>query len=206
MFRDERLNGYTHLAGMLLAVAGMIALLAKAAASEDVWKVVSASIYTTTLLLLYLFSTLYHGLAESAAKRVFHKLDHLAIYLLIAGTYTPFTLITLHGAWGWSLFGIIWALALTGIILDLLHRAGLRWLQMTIYLVMGWLVVVAWPQLTAVLPAAGVVWLVAGGLVYTLGTLFYALDRRLQHAHGIWHLFVLTASACHYIAVFVYVV
>ena len=206
MQHGERLNGYTHLSGTLLAVAGAAVLVVKAAFTGDAWKIVAASVYVATLLLLYLFSTLYHGLADGTAKRVFRKLDHIAIYLLIAGTYTPFTLVTLRGAWGWSLFGIVWGLAAAGIVLDALHRAGLRWLQMAIYLVMGWLVVIAWPQLAAALPAAGIGWLVAGGIIYTLGTLFYALDSRLRHAHGIWHLFVMAGSACHYVAVFAYVV
>ncbi|HXH71895.1 MAG TPA: hemolysin III family protein [Mariprofundaceae bacterium] len=206
MQHGERLNGYTHLSGTLLAVAGAAVLVVRTAFTGDAWKIVAASVYAATLLLLYLFSTLYHGLADGTAKRVFRKLDHIAIYLLIAGTYTPFTLVTLRGAWGWSLFGIVWGLAAAGIVLDALHRAGLRWLQMAIYLVMGWLVVIAWPQLAAALPAAGIGWLVAGGIIYTLGTLFYALDSRLRHAHGIWHLFVMAGSACHYVAVFAYVV
>jgi len=205
MQEGERLNGYTHLLGAVLAVAGVVALVVRAGFTGDPWKIVSASIYGTSLMLLYLFSTLYHGLGDGNAKKVFHKLDHIAIYLLIAGTYTPFTLVSLRGAWGWSLFGVVWGLAVAGIVLDMLHRSGLRWLQMVIYLVMGWVVVIAWPQLVDVLPEAGIDWLVAGGVVYTLGTIFYGLDSRMKHAHGIWHLFVLGGSACHYIAVFVYV-
>jgi len=206
LFHGQRLNVYSHMLGTVLAVAGVVALIVRASFTGDAWKIVSVSIYGTTLMLLYLFSTLYHGLADgAAAKKVFHKLDHIAIYLLIAGTYTPFTLVSLHGGWGWSLFGIVWGMAAAGIVLDMLHRSGLRWLQMVIYLAMGWLVVVAWPQLVAVLPEAGIDWLVAGGVVYTLGTIFYGLDYRLKHAHGIWHLFVLGGSGCHYIAVFVYV-
>jgi hemolysin III len=205
LFHGQRLSVYSHMFGTVLVVVGVTALIVRAAFTGDGWKIVSASIYGATLLLLYLFSTLYHGLAEGSARRVFHKLDHIAIYLLIAGTYTPFTLVSLHGAWGWTLFGIVWGLAVAGIVLDVLHSSGLRWLQMTIYLVMGWLVVIAWPQLVAAMPAEGVGWLIAGGVVYTLGTIFYGLDKRLAHAHGIWHLFVLGGSACHFIAVFVYV-
>jgi len=205
-FHGQRLNVYSHMLGTVLAVAGVAVLVVRADFSGDGWKIVSAGIYGATLLLLYLFSTLYHGLADGdAAKKVFHKLDHIAIYLLIAGTYTPFTLVTLRGGWGWTLFGIVWGMAAAGIVLDMLHRSGLRWLQMTIYLVMGWVVVIAWPQLVAALPEAGIAWLVAGGVIYTLGTIFYGLDNRLKHAHGIWHLFVLGGSGCHYIAVFVYV-
>jgi len=206
VFQDERLSVYSHMLGAVLAVSGLIFLLIKAALTADPWKITAASLYGATLLLLYLSSTLYHGLPQGAARRAFMKLDHLAIYLLIAGTYTPFTLVTLHGAWGWSLFGIVWSLAAAGMVLDMLYRSGLRWMQMVIYLTMGWIVVIAWPQLAAALPAAGIAWLVAGGIIYSLGTVFYGLDKRLLHAHGIWHLFVLAGSVCHYIAVFVYVI
>ncbi len=202
----ERLNSYTHLAGTLLAVGGVAVLVVKAALSGDAWKIVSTSIYGATLLLLYLFSTLYHGSRKGAVRQVFQKLDHIAIYLLIAGTYTPFMLISLRGAWGWSLFGVVWGLAAVGILLDLLYPKSLRWLQMAIYLVMGWIVVIAWPELTAGLVPAGVAWLVAGGVVYTLGTVFYGIDVRMRYAHGIWHLFVLGGSVCHYVAIFAYVV
>ncbi|MDT8376300.1 MAG: hemolysin III family protein [Mariprofundaceae bacterium] len=206
MLQGERLNGYSHLLGTVLAVAGTVLLLIKAGMGGDIRKIVSTGIYAATLLLLYLSSTFYHSLGEGAARRLFLKLDHLAIYLLIAGTYTPFTLVTLRGAWGWTLFGIVWGLAAVGIVLDLFHRKGLRWMQMIIYLVMGWIVVIAWPQLVEALEPAGIAWLVAGGVVYTLGTIFYGLDKRMRHAHGIWHLFVLGGSTCHFIAVFVYVV
>jgi len=206
MFYGERLNVYTHMLGTALAVGGLVMLIIKAVLTADIWKIVSVSIYAVTLLLLYLFSTLYHGMTEGRIRRVLHKLDYIAIYLLIAGTYTPFTLVALRESQGWPLFAAVWGLALLGIILDLYHRTGLRWLQMTIYLVMGWLVVLTWPQLLAVLPAGGVAWLVVGGVIYTLGTIFYALDTRLRHAHGIWHMFVLAGSACHYVAIFVYVV
>lgn len=206
MLQGERLNSYSHLLGTVVAVVGIVALLFKVGTNGDVWKVVSTSIYAATLLLLYLSSTFYHGLGEGAAKRLFKKIDHLSIYLLIAGTYTPFTLVTLRGVWGWTLFGIVWGLAAAGIILDLFHHKGLRWMQMIIYLVMGWIVVIAWPQLVEALEPAGVAWLVAGGVVYTLGTIFYGIDYHIRYAHGIWHLFVLGGSACHYIAVFVYVV
>jgi len=192
--------------GTLLAVGGLAWLVVKAALTGDAWKIVSISIYATTLLLLYLFSTLYHGLAEGRARQLFHKLDYVAIYLLIAGTYTPFTLIILRDSWGWELFGIVWGMAVVGITLDLLYRSGLRWLQMLIYLVMGWIVVLVWPQLVDALAPAGIAWLLAGGIIYSLGTLFYGLDYRMRHAHGIWHLFVMGGSVCHYISVLLYVV
>ena len=134
------------------------------------------------------------------------KLDHVAIYLLIAGTYTPFTLITLRGAWGWSLFGIIWGLAIIGIIVDSRHRDGSRAIQMTIYLLMGWLILVAMYPLVQALPREALMLLVMGGVFYTGGTIFYALDERMKHAHGIWHLFVLAGSIAHFLAILLYVV
>jgi hemolysin III len=166
---------------------------------------VAVSLYGATLMVLYGASTLYHGL-RGRAKAVFQRLDHLAIYLLIAGTYTPFALVTLRGAWGWSLFGVIWGLALAGMALEFLPRRGPRVLPVVLYVAMGWLALIALKPLLAALPRAGFLWLLAGGLSYTLGVVFYALDERLRHAHGVWHLFVLAGSAGHYVAVLRYVV
>lgn len=205
MYYGERLNGYTHLLGAVAAVAGLAVLVVQAAQQGDTWKLVSFSIYGASLLLLYLFSTLYHSV-RGRAKPVLAKLDHNAIYLLIAGTYTPFALVTLRGVWGWVLFGVVWGLALFGMIVDSLYRHGARRvLPVVIYIVMGWMVLIALKPLVAVLPVAGVLWLVAGGLLYTLGIVFYALDRKLRYAHGIWHLFVLAGSVCHYLAILLYV-
>lgn len=205
MYYGERLNGYTHLLGAVAAAAGLAVLVVQAAQQGDTWKLVSFSIYGASLLLLYLFSTLYHSV-RGRAKLVLAKLDHNAIYLLIAGTYTPFALVTLRGVWGWVLFGVVWGLALFGMIVDSLYRHGARRvLPVVIYIVMGWMVLIALKPLVAVLPVAGVLWLVAGGLLYTLGIVFYALDRKLRHAHGIWHLFVLAGSVCHYLAILLYV-
>ncbi len=189
----------------MAAAAGLVVLVVLAAQQGDAWKLVSFSIYGVSLLLLYLFSTLYHG-TRGRAKPVLAKFDHAAIYLLIAGSYTPFTLVTLRGAWGWTLFGLIWGLAVLGIVVDSLHnKDARRILPVTIYIVMGWLVLIAFKPLSAALPYAGVLWLVAGGLFYTLGIVFYALDKKLRHAHGIWHLFVLAGSISHYLAVLFYV-
>ncbi|MHB8743196.1 MAG: PAQR family membrane homeostasis protein TrhA [Sulfuricaulis sp.] len=204
MYQGERLNSISHLMGTVLALAGTIALLILAARQADPWKIVSFSLYGASLFLLYGISTLYHSL-RNRAKAVFRKLDHLAIYLLIAGTYTPFALVTLRGGWGWSLFGIIWGLAGVGMAVEFLPRRGARVLPMVIYLLMGWLALIALRPLLQVLPTIGFVWLLVGGLCYTFGIVFYALDTRLRHAHGVWHLFVLAGSVCHYIAIFFYV-
>jgi len=205
VYHGERLNSYTHLLGAMAAAAGMAVLVVLAAQQGDAWKLVSFSIYGVSLILLYSFSTLYHS-TRGRAKSILQKFDHNAIYLLIAGSYTPFTLVTLRGAWGWTLFGLIWGLAVFGIVVDSLHnKDARRFLPVAIYIVMGWLVLIAFKPLTAALPHAGVLWLVAGGLFYTLGIVFYALDKKLRHAHGIWHLFVLAGSICHYLAIFFYV-
>ena len=204
MYPGERFNGITHLAGAALALGGLALLVVTAARQADVWKIVSFSLYGATLFLLYGFSTLYHSL-RGRAKAIFRRLDHLAIYLLIAGTYTPFALVTLRGGWGWSLFGVIWGLAIAGMMLEYLPHKGPRILPVVIYLLMGWLALIALRPLTQTLAPAGLAWLVAGGLFYTVGVLFYALDARLPYAHGVWHLFVLAGSVSHYFAVLFYV-
>ena len=204
MYYGERLNSITHLVGAALALSGLVVLVVVAARQGDPWKIVSFSLYGATLFTLYGASTLYHSL-RGRAKAVFRRLDHLAIYLLIAGTYTPFMLVTLRGGWGWSLFGVVWGLALVGMALEFLPRRGTRILSMVIYFLMGWLVLIALGPLWRALPFMGLVWLVAGGLFYTVGAVFYGLDAKLRHAHGIWHLFVLAGSASHYFAILYYV-
>ncbi len=204
MYHGERFNSISHLVGAALALAGLVVLVVFASLKGDVWKIVSFSIYGASLFLLYTLSTLYHSL-RGRAKQIFMKLDHVAIYLLIAGSYTPLTLVVLHGAWGWSLFGIIWGLAIVGIVLDCLHREGSRVVQMIIYLMMGWLILVALYPLVQAMPVGGLVLLILGGLFYTGGVVFYALDERIRHAHGIWHLFVLAGSISHYLAMLFYV-
>ena len=204
MYHGERFNSISHLVGAALALAGMVVLVVFASLQGDPWKIVSFSIYGASLFLLYTLSTLSHSL-RGRAKQIFWKLDCVAIYLLIAGTYTPFTLVTLRGIWGWSLFVIIWGLAIIGIIVDSLHQSGSRAIQMAIYLLMGWLILVAMYPLVQALPTGGLVLLVLGGVFYTSGTIFYALDGRMTHAHGIWHLFVLAGSISHYLAVLLYI-
>lgn len=204
MYHGEKLNAWTHLVGALLAVAGSAVLIAVAALGGDPWKIVSVSIYGVTLVLLYSASTLYHSM-QGRAKEVLQKLDHHGIYLLIAGTYTPFCLVSLRGAWGWWLFGVIWSLAAVGVLQELRKNDGPRALSMFIYIVMGWAAVAALVPLRAALGTAGFAWLAAGGVVYTIGIVFYVLDARLRHAHGIWHVFVIGGSALHYFTVLYYV-
>ena len=204
MHYGERFNSGTHLMGTVLAVAGAAVLVVLAARLGDPWKIVSFSVYGFTLFALYALSTLYHS-TRGKLKRVFQKLDHCSIYLLIAGTYTPFALVTLRGAWGWSLFGVIWGLAALGIAQEAWLGKGARVLSVVIYVLMGWLSVIAIKPLIAALTPAGFAWLAAGGLFYTGGIVFYALDAKLRHGHGIWHLCVLAGSASHYLAILLYV-
>jgi hemolysin III len=204
VYRGERLNSISHLVGASVAAAGLVVLVVAASLRGDPWQIVSFSVYGTTLLVLYVFSTLYHSLRGSA-KNVFRKLDHGAIYLLIAGTYTPFTLVTLRGSWGWSMFGVIWGLAAAGIVLDLFSGKGRRILPLVVYVLMGWLVLLALKPLLGALPPGGLALLLAGGLFYTSGLVFFALGRRWPRAHGIWHLFVIAGSVSHYFAVLLYV-
>ncbi|MDH3354783.1 MAG: hemolysin III family protein [Chromatiales bacterium] len=204
MYHGERFNSISHLIGAVLALAGLVILVAQASFQGDPWKIISFTIYGLSLFLLYTLSTLYHSL-RGRAKQIFKKLDHIAIYLLIAGSYTPLTLVTLHGAWGWSLFGIIWGLAIIGIIVDSLHKKGSRVIQMIIYLLMGWLILVAMYPLVEALPKNALMMLVLGGIFYTGGIVFYALDEKVTHAHGIWHLFVLAGSISHYLVMLLYI-
>ena len=204
MYHGERLNAITHLIGAVLALAGSIALIVLAALGGDIWKIIGVSVYGVTLVLLYSLSTLYHSL-RGRPKEILRELDHHSIYLLIAGSYTPFCLVTLRGPWGWSLFGTVWALAAIGSLVELRPKRGGRVLSVVLYAVMGWMVVVALNPLIKALGPAGLAWLIAGGLCYTIGIIFYALDKRLTHAHGIWHLFVLAGSAAHYVAILRYV-
>jgi len=200
MYKGERFNSISHLVGASLALAGSAVLVTIAAMGGDSRRTVSYSVYGTTLFLLYLASTLYHSL-RGRAKRIFRVLDHQAIYLLIAGTYTPFTVMALKGAQGWWMFGAIWGLAVVGIVLDALPRRGPRIIPVVIYLVMGWLCVFALDPIIAALPRAGFIWLVAGGIFYTSGVAFYILDHWYPWSHGIWHLFVLAGSTSHYFAI-----
>jgi hemolysin III len=204
MYRGERLNSITHLLGSMFALIGLIVLVIRAALAGDPWKIISFSIFGITLVVLYTSSALYHSI-RGASKKLFQKIDHSAIYLLIAGSYTPFTLVTLRGAWGWSLFGVVWGLAVIGILQDVLLAKRKHILSVVIYLIMGWIAMIAVRPLSRALPGAGMILLVAGGLFYTIGVLFYALDKKFVYSHGIWHLFVLAGSVCHYFTILLYV-
>jgi hemolysin III len=193
----ERLNTLTHLIGALLALGASIALVTRAVQSGDALKIVSFAVFGAALVFLYTSSTLYHG-ARGPAKLWLRKLDHCAIYVLIAGTYAPFALVTLKGWLGFSLLTLVCVLSVLGIALELRHRSGSRAKSVALYIAMGWLGVVAAAPLFNALGADGFAWLAVGGALYTGGVIFYALDERLRHAHGVWHLFVLGGSAAHF--------
>ncbi|MBL9214269.1 MAG: hemolysin III family protein [Opitutaceae bacterium] len=203
--REELLNRVTHAFGALLSVTGLILLVWYSAKYGDGWHVASTAVFGAALVLLYVSSTLYHTFRRDAWKHLLRKFDHAAIFLLIAGTYTPFLLVPLRGPWGWSLFGVVWGLALLGAVLKFRFAGRFRLASTLIYLGMGWLVLVAFKPLLAALPPGGIAWLVAGGLGYSLGSVFY-LWKTLPYHHAIWHVWVLGGSLCHWVAVFAYVV
>lgn len=203
--REERANSLTAGVGAVLSVAGLVLLVVFAGLHGDAWHVVSSAIFGTTLVMLHSTSTIYHSLRGEQRKLLLRKFDHAAIFLLIAGTYTPFVLVTLRGPWGWSLFGVVWGLAVAGVTIKFWLAGRFRLLSTLIYVAMGWLVMVAIKPLVAALPAGGLTLLVAGGICYTGGAGFY-LWKRLPYHHAIWHLFVLGGSACHWAAVFMYVI
>ena len=203
---EEIANSVTHGAGLGLAIAGLVLMVWKAATSGTAWHIVSASIFGATLIIMYLASTLYHSIQHEKIKKALRLFDHSAIFLLIAGTYTPFTLVTLRGAMGWTLFGIVWGLGVVGIAYKLLARGDYKreWLSLSLYVGMGWAAIIAIEPLFEALPAGGLAWLIGGGAAYTGGVLFYALDHK-RWFHPVWHLFVLAGSVCHFFAVFEYV-
>ncbi len=199
--REERLNSLTHGLGALLSAVGTLVLVLAAAREGDVWKIVSFSIFGASLVLLYSASTFYHASRSPRLREVWKMLDHCAIFLLIAGTYTPFLLVNLRGPTGWTLFGIIWGLALAGIVLKLVFGHRYKILRVIVYLAMGWLIVFAAAELTTQVSELGVRLTVIGGVVYTLGVVFYLADR-LPYNHAIWHLFVVGGSLCHFYAIY----
>ncbi len=204
MYHGERFNSISHLVGAALAVAGTAVLVVLAARLGDPWKIVGFSVYGAMLVALYVASTAYHSV-RGRAKQILQKVDHCSIYLLIAGSYTPFALVSLRGAWGWSLLGVVWGLALLGIAQEIWLAKGARVLSLVIYVLMGWLALVAVVPLWEALTPAGFGWLLAGGACYTLGIVFYATDHKVRHGHGLWHLFVLGGSICHFVTVLLYV-
>lgn len=202
---EEVANSLTHGAGLLLGIAALVLMVVFAAQGGSATRVVACSVYGATLVVLYSASTFYHALPHGRGKVIFGIIDHAAIFLLIAGTYTPFTLVTLRGSWGWSLFGVIWGLAIAGVVLEAVARGRTRRLQLSLYLAMGWMIVVAARPLMRELDPGGLLLLLAGGLAYTLGILFFVW-RRLPFHHAVWHVFVLGGSVCHFFGVVLYVI
>lgn len=200
---EEIANSISHGIGALAAIAVTPFLIVKAIPMGAA-AITGASIFGATMIVLYLASTLYHAFPHSKTKRVFRIFDHSAIFLLIAGTYTPFTLSVLPGAWGWSLLGIIWVLAVAGVVLKSVRNVGTSKLSIALYLGMGWLAVLAAKPLYDTLPAEGLFWLIAGGVMYSVGVLFFAYDHRVRYHHFIWHLFVMAGTSCHVVAVLGY--
>ncbi|TAK52047.1 MAG: hemolysin III family protein [Gammaproteobacteria bacterium] len=202
---EEAANSISHGLGFLLAVAGAPLLIVAATRRGTLADVIAVTVFAAAMAVLYLASTIYHALPEGRAKHLFHVLDHAAIYLLIAGTYTPFTLGVLQGGWGWSLFGVIWGLAIAGVLMKMV--AGIRWhgVSTAIYVGMGWLALIAAKPLWESLPLAGLLWLLAGGVAYTAGVAFY-IQKSLRFSHLVWHLFVLAGTGCHFIAVLFYAI
>ena len=200
---EEGANSLTHGIGTVLAIVGLVVLLMVTIPTEDPWQVVSASIYGTTLVFMFLASTLYHAIQPAPIRKVLRQIDHLAILYLIAGSYTPFTLINLRGVWGWSLFGVVWGLTLIGTVLQLSPARKIKALMVTLYLLMGWAVLVAIKPLIANMAPQGLTLLVAGGLAYSGGVVFY-VNKRIPLNHAIWHLFVLAGATLHYFAILFY--
>jgi hemolysin III len=200
---EEWFHSLTHGIGAVLAAAALAVLVFLSVRGEDAWRIVSFSIYGGSLTLLYLASTLYHTFQDERLKRFFRQFDHLSIFLLIAGTYTPVTLIGLRGVWGWTLFALVWGFAVIGIVYEFLFLGRSKWITVTLYLGMGWLSVVAVKPIIALFPQGLIWWLLAGGLFYTGGVLFY-VRKKMRYHHVIWHLFVLFGSACHFFGFLLY--
>ena len=201
--REEIANSISHGIGLALAIVATPILIGAAVRAGSVWSLVGVSVFASAMLCLYFASTLYHALRHDKAKRFFRTLDHGAIFLLIAGTYTPFTLGVLRGPWGWTLLGLIWAMAVAGLTMKAVAGTSYRWLSMVLYLSMGWLVVIAAKPVLLRVPVPGILWLLAGGLAYTAGVAFYSAHR-LRYHHFVWHLFVLVGTTCHFFAVLWY--
>ncbi|OOZ41702.1 PAQR family membrane homeostasis protein TrhA [Solemya elarraichensis gill symbiont] len=202
---EEIAHSLTHGLGVLLSIGGLAVLVAFSALYGDAWHIISVSIYGATLILLYTVSTLYHSITHERAKNVLQRLDHAAIFLLIAGTYTPFTLVSLRGAWGWTLFGLVWAIAIAGIALELFVEKRMKRLSVTLYLGLGWIVLIAIKPMIASIETGGLLLLLAGGFCYSFGVIFYVW-KKLAYNHAIWHLFVLAGSILHFFSVLFYVI
>ena len=207
LYYGEKLNSITHLVGAVLALIGLGSLLTVSIQQRDAWMIFSFSVFGFTLVLLYTFSTLYHSFHPPKLKRIFQRLDHVSIYLLIAGTYTPYMLVSLRDGRGPYMLSAVWALAVLGLSLDVLRARRIELLQIAIYLGMGWIVALEYGNLRSAISTTGIVWLTVGGIAYTVGIIFYVLDnmQRLRHAHGIWHMFVLVGSCTHFVSIIAYV-
>lgn len=199
--KEEIVNSITHGIGALLSVVALVVLIVVAGKHGDVLHLVSFSIYGVTLILLYLSSTLYHSFSSPRIKNLFARFDHVSIFLLIAGTYTPILLTSIGGAWGWSLFGVIWGLALVGAVIRSIYLHRFRKLMVAVYLLMGWMFVIAGKQVYLSLPSISLTFLILGGIAYSVGVIFY-MWRKLPYSHGIWHLFVLAGSVLHFFAIY----
>ncbi len=201
--REEAVNAWTHGAGLVLSLAALPVLVVIAVNSGGAYRITSFAIYGAALVILYLASTVYHAVRRPDIKGAFRRLDHAAIFLLIAGTYTPFTLLNMQGPWGWALFGVVWGCAIAGVAFKLCCRRGFMAVTTALYIVMGWSVLIAVKPALASIHPHGIAWLVAGGLAYTGGVVFFALNR-IPYNHAIWHIFVLAGSICHFLAVVLY--
>jgi hemolysin III len=197
---EEIANSVSHGVGLLAAIGAAVVLVHSAAQQDGTARILGASVFAASMVLLYLTSTLYHALPRNRAKRVFQILDHTAIFLMIAGTYTPITLGVLRGTWGWTLFGLVWGLALAGVVLTMAGGGRYPKLRVGLYLVMGWLILIAIKPMWLRVPSWGLFWLLAGGVAYMVGVMFYAA-KRVRYSHFVWHLFVIAGTACHFIAV-----
>ena len=202
--QEEIANSVTHGIGTGLSIAALALLVSLAAVQGDAWRIVSFSIYGASLVLLYLSSTLYHGFQEPKIKDIFHRFDHAAIFILIAGSYTPFTLVVMRNTLGWTIFGIVWSLTVLGIVFRMIFINRFRKLTVAIYLAMGWLILAAIKPIGDLLPTGAFVWLAAGGAAYSFGVVFY-LWRKMHYSHLIWHIFVISGSVCHFLAILFYV-
>jgi hemolysin III len=202
---EELVNRLTHGLGALLSAVGVTGLIILAARQQDGYRIVSSCIYGAAMITFYCLSTAYHSVRKPYVRYVFRILDHASIYLMIAGSYTPFALVSLRGPWGWSLFGTVWGLGIVGAVLKIFTAHRLRFVGPLLYILLGWIVVIALKPLSAALASNGMMLLFAGGLAYTVGVIFYLWDR-LPYNHAIWHLFVLAGSACHFFAIFYYVI
>lgn len=207
MYYGEKLNSITHLVGTVLSLIGFGVLLTISVQEHNPLLIISFTVFGLTLILLYAMSTLYHSFHTPKLKKIFQKFDHISIYLLIAGTYTPYMMVSLAGNNGLIMLALVWGLAVIGLLLELFVAKRIEWLQILIYLVMGWICTYSYAELHAAISTDGMIWLTIGGISYTVGIIFYVLDdmKKLLHAHGIWHLFVLFGSICHFISIVTYV-